>query len=108
MKAGMKKNKTLFSLFAPVKSSFRIGCCLLAPGCLLLGTGCQVLTYRTPTGERFTRTSVGTTTAIASLAVESTTNGVRKVELRGYQNDGTQALGTVTDAAVKAAIQSAK
>jgi hypothetical protein len=71
-------------------------------------TGCQVLTYTSPTGERFTRSSLGANTAIHSLSVESTTNGVRKVHLNGYQNDTSQALGTVTDAAVKAAIQAAK
>ena len=104
----MKKTKTLFSPFPPVKSPLRIGRCLLALGCLLLATGCQVLTYHAPTGERFTRSTLGTTTSIASLAVEATTTGGRKVELRGYQHDGTQALGTVTQAAVSAAIQSAK
>jgi hypothetical protein len=45
---------------------------------------------------------------ISSLSVESTTNGIRRVELRGYQNDSVQALGTVTEAAVKAAVQSVK
>jgi len=70
--------------------------------------GCQVLTYHGPTGERFTRSSLGANTSISSLTIESGTNGVRRVELRGYQNDTAQALGTVTEAAVKAAIQSAK
>jgi len=70
--------------------------------------GCQVLTYRGPSGETFTRSSLGANTTISSLTVESDTNGLRRVELRGYQNDSNQALGTVTEAAVKAAIQSAK
>ena len=74
----------------------------------LAGTGCQVLTYSSPNGERFMRSSLGANTSISSLAVESGTNGVRRVELRGYQNDASQALGTVTEAAVKAAIQGAK
>ena len=43
-----------------------------------------------------------------ALAVETGTNGIRRVELHGYQNDSSQALGAVTDAAVRAAIQSAK
>ena len=43
-----------------------------------------------------------------TLRVEADTNGLRRVELKGYQNDSTQALGIVTDAAVKAAIQSIK
>ena len=71
-------------------------------------TGCQVLTYTSPIGERFTRFSLGANTSLHSLSVESSTNGVRKVHLNGYQNDSSQALGAVTDAAVKAAIQAAK
>jgi hypothetical protein len=69
-----------------------------------LVTGCQVLTYTSPNGERFSRGVLGTTTAISSLSVETGTNGFRRVELRGYQNDSTQALGVVTEAAVKAAL----
>ena len=70
--------------------------------------GCQILTYRGPSGETFSRSSLGANTSISSLVVESDTNGLRRVELRGYQNDSNQVLGTVTEAAVKAAIQSAK
>ncbi len=70
--------------------------------------GCQVLTYEGPSGERFSRSSLGANTSISSLTVESVTNGIRRVELRGYQNDSTQALSTVTEAAVRAAIQGAK
>jgi hypothetical protein len=75
---------------------------------MLLCTGCQVLTYSSPTGERFSRSSFGANTSIHSLSVESTTNGVRKVHLNGYQNNSTEALGAVTDAAVKAAISASK
>ena len=75
---------------------------------LWLGSGCQVLTYRGPNGERFTRSSLGARTSLASLSVEAGTNGIRKVELRGYTNDSTQALGAVTEAAVRAAIQGVK
>jgi len=71
----------------------------------LLTTGCQVLTYSSPTGERFTRSSLGANTSIHSLSVETGTNGLRKVQLRGYQNNETEALGAVTEAAVRAAIQ---
>jgi hypothetical protein len=67
-----------------------------------------VLTYSSPSGERFTRSSFGANTSIHSLSVESGTNGVRKVTLRGYQNNSTEALGAVTEAAVKAALQTAK
>jgi len=77
--------------------------------CLTLALcGCQVVTYRGPAGETFTRSSLGANTSISSLTVETDTNGLRRVELRGYQNDNAQAVGTVTEAAVKAAIQSAK
>ena len=70
--------------------------------------GCQVVTYRAATGETFSRSSFGANTTISSLVVESDTNGVRRVELRGYQTDSNQALGTVTEAAVRAAIAGAK
>ena len=74
----------------------------------LLATGCQVLTYTSPTGEQFSRAALGTTTAVSSLTVETGTNGLRRVELHGYQNDAAQALSAVTAAAVSAAVQSAK
>jgi hypothetical protein len=72
-----------------------------------VATGCQVLTYTAPSGERFTRAVFGSRTSLANLAVEAGTNGLRRIELRGYQNDATQALGTVTEAAVRAALGSA-
>ncbi len=75
---------------------------------LLTTSGCTLLSYTAPTGERFTRGSLGANTSISSLAIEAGTNGVRRVELRGYQNDSSQALSAVTEAAVKAAIESAK
>jgi hypothetical protein len=84
---------------------FNLGLAAVVPALLLLGTGCQVLTYSGPNGERFSRRVLGTTTAIASLSVEADTNGVRRVELHGYTNDAAQALGTVTEAAVRAALQ---
>ena len=79
-------------------------------GALLVAfaSGCTMLTYTSPTGEHFTRGSLGANTSISSLAIEAGTNGVRRVELRGYQNDSSQALSAVTEAAVKAAIESAK
>lgn len=77
----------------------------LLPLCL---SACQVLSYEGPNGERFSRRSLGTTTALAVLTVEAGSNGVRRVELRGYHNDSAQALGTVTEAAVRAAIGAAK
>jgi len=73
-----------------------------------LVTGCTVLTYRGPNGERFTRASLGSNTAIASLSVDADTNGLRRVEMHGYTNNATDALSTVTEAAVRAAIQAPK
>ena len=66
---------------------------------------CQVLTYTGPNGERFTRSALATTTSISSLSVETDTNGIRRVQMEGYQNDATQALGIVTEAAVRAALR---
>jgi hypothetical protein len=69
-----------------------------------LVTACQSVRYSSPSGERFTRTSIGTRTAISSLSVETGTNGIRRVELQGYTNDQTQAIGAITEAAIRAAI----
>jgi len=82
---------------------------LLNLGCaagvlVMLGTGCSMLSYTGPSGERFARLSLGAKTAIAALNVETGTNGIRRLELQGYQNDSTQALSTVTEAAVRAAL----
>ncbi len=76
---------------------------LLLPLVLVLA-GCSRLSYTGPAGERFSRFSFGSKTAIASLTVEAGTNGIRRVDLQGYQNDANQALGTVTEAAVRAAV----
>jgi len=73
---------------------------LLLPTC-----GCQVLTYNGPNGERFSRSSLGANISISSLSIEAGTNGLQRLDLRGYQNDSTQALGVVTEAAVRAALQ---
>jgi hypothetical protein len=74
----------------------------------VLLAGCTMLSYTGPNGERFSRSSLGSSTAISSLVVEADTNGVRHVELRGYTNDSAQALGAVTEAAVRAALQGAR
>lgn len=67
--------------------------------------GCTVLTYTGPGGEKFSRASLGATTSISSLAVETGTNGIRRIEMQGYRNDSNQALSTVTEAVVRAALQ---
>jgi hypothetical protein len=83
---------------------------LLVPLALLAlaAAGCQRLSYTSPNGEHFSRSSFASTTSISELEVEVTTNGIRRVEMKGYQNDSTQALGAVTEAAVRAALQAAK
>jgi len=100
------------------KSKFaRLRRCILDPATvltlltlptLMTMTGCSVLTYSSPTGERFTRSSLGTSAAIQSLAVDADTNGIRHVELKGYTNNQSDALSAVTQAAIKAALDSAK
>jgi hypothetical protein len=75
----------------------------------LLFCGCQVLTYTSPSGERLIRSSFGANLSVSTLAIESdATNGVRRVEIHGYQNDSSQALSTITEAAVRGAVQGAK
>jgi hypothetical protein len=81
---------------------------LLAASLTVTTCGCQVLTYTGPNGERFSRSSIGSTTSIASLSIETGTNGVRRVRMQGYQNDPSQALGIVTEAAVRAALQTSR
>ena len=76
--------------------------------CAAMLCGCTVLTYRSPSGETFTRSSLGANASIQSLAIEASTNGLRRLELRGYQSDSSQALGAITEAAVKAAVTAAK
>ncbi len=69
-----------------------------------LTPGCSMLSYTGPTGEHFARFSLGSKTAIAALNVDTGTTGIRRLELQGYQNDSNQALTTVTEAAVRAAL----
>jgi hypothetical protein len=49
---------------------------------LLATTGCQVLTYRSATRERFTRSSIGSNLAINSLTVSTDTTGMRSANLQ--------------------------
>jgi hypothetical protein len=74
----------------------------------LLTTGCQVLTYAGPNGERFSRSAFGASVSISELAVEKDTNGLRRVQMQGYQNNSSQILGAVTEAAIRAALQAPK
>jgi hypothetical protein len=96
----MKNQITKFNLQSPIS--------YLLSSILLAACGCSMVTYTSPSGERFMRSSIGANTSVSSLAVESDTNGVRRVEMHGYQNDASQALSAVTEAAVKAALQGVK
>jgi hypothetical protein len=91
-----------------MKMTFRLAIVSLLTLFTAAVAGCTVLSYTGPSGERFSRSSLGSTTAISSLAVETGTNGVRKIEMQGYQSDSNQALGTVTEAAVRAALRGAQ
>jgi hypothetical protein len=84
---------------------------LLSLACLSLllpASGCAVMRYHGPEGESFSRVALGTRTGLSSLLVQTGTNGIRTVELRGYNTDSLSALGAVTEAAVRAAVTGAK
>ncbi len=69
--------------------------------------GCTVVSYSGPGGERFSRQSFGTASAISALEVECGTNGVRRIQLQGYSSDSAAAAGAVTEAAVRAVLSKA-
>src|SRR6266487_649986 len=70
--------------------------------------GCQVLTYTGPNGERFSRVSVAARTSITSIVVQAGSNGLHRVEVRGYRHDSSQTLAAVAEAAARGAVQGAK
>lgn len=75
---------------------------------LQAGAGCAFMQYRSSDGERFSRWALGTRTAVSSLAVQTHTNGSRTIEVRGVNSDSATALGTVTEAAVRAALNNVR
>jgi hypothetical protein len=83
---------------------------LLSLACLslLAGSGCAVMRYSGPEGESFSRVALGTRTGLSSLVVQTGTNGIRTIELRGYNTDSLSALGAVTEAAVRAVVTGTK
>ena len=66
-------------------------------------TGCTVTKW-TNGQESFTRTSLGVTSQAQKISV-SVTPTTRTLTVTGYQSNGTEALGAVTEAAVSAAIK---
>lgn len=73
--------------------------------CLLL-TGCTHTSYIGVNGERFSRWQLGSLTAVGRLKITPQTNAPPIVELEGYNNDSLQAIGAVTEAAVRGAVKS--
>ncbi len=68
-----------------------------------LCAACTVVSYQNSSGERFSRAAIGTASALTALEVETATNGLRRISLRGYRSDSADALQVVTEAAVRAA-----
>ena len=101
MKRALQNNQTKFT-----RNAAAACCVLFLITCSVGLTGCTLLSYTEPSGEQFSRFSVGANTSISGLVVESGTNGVRRVELRGCQGDSTQALGVVTGVGLDCADQS--
>lgn len=79
-----------------------------AAALIVLLSGCTVTKYVSPTGESFTRSSFGTKLQVSELTVTGDTNGIRSIILKGYANDQVQAIGVAVEAAVSAAVKSAK
>jgi uncharacterized protein YceK len=75
--------------------------------CIMLScSGCTVTKW-TNGNESFSRTSFGITSTAQKISV-SVTPTTRTLTVTGYQNNGTESLGAVTEAAVTAAIKSAR
>ena len=72
---------------------------------LVLTAGCTVTSYTSPTGEKFSRTAIGTKTSVGELSVAADAGGVRSLKLKQYSNDHTETAAAVTEAAVRAALK---
>ena len=70
---------------------------------MLSCSGCTVTKWSNGS-ESFTRTILGVTSQAQKISV-SVTPTTRTLTVTGYQNNGTEALGAVTEAAVSAAIK---
>ncbi len=68
-----------------------------------LASGCTVTRY-----EGFSRYTLGTKVSIPDLQVEVSTNGTKKIRLKGYSNDGVEALGVIAEGLAKGAISGVK
>ena len=72
----------------------------------ILLTSCTVTKW-TNGNESFTRTSLGVTSQAQKISV-SVTPTTRTLTVTGYQNNGTETISAVTEAAVTAAIKGAR
>jgi hypothetical protein len=81
---------------------------LCAVALLMVCAACQSVSYTTPQGERFVRRTLGASSALAVLTVETSTDGTRRLELRGYRVDTTQTVSALTEAAVRGALAGLK
>ena len=80
---------------------------LLISALLVLGAGCTNLSYKSPTGEKFRRTSIGNKTGISSLEITPQTNAAPKVLLKGYQSDSAAGIQSAVEL-FKAGIEAGK
>lgn len=76
---------------------------LLLIGTLLVGAGCAVHGYKSPDGASLISGSLFMKRANVDL--QRSTNGTARARITGSQVDG-EALGAVTEAAVRAAVKS--
>ena len=74
---------------------------------VLVCAGCTNLSYKSPTGEKFRRTSIGNKTGISSLEITPQTNAAPKVLLKGYQSDSAAGMQSAVEL-FKAGIEAGK
>jgi hypothetical protein len=69
----------------------------------LFGGGCSAISYRDPsTGAEFKSTSFLNKRAIGELEVEAAAGGDKKIRMKGYANEQTEAVAAVAGAVASA------
>jgi hypothetical protein len=68
-----------------------------------LSLGCQSLSYKSPSGETFSRMALGNRLAISELVVEAGADGSRKVRMKGYNSDISEQMEAVAAGAARGA-----
>ena len=89
--------------FLSPKTFSAVGYCLLTIAAVALQTSCTSTRY-----DGFSRITFGTKVNIPELRVEVSTNGSKKIFMKGYSNDGMEALGIVAEKAAKGAVEGMK